>query len=182
VQCPLYPRKRTSVERSAMSAMCQKQTFAPPESRDPSGRGPSSEIFLCSWRQTAFFERSRTLAQVSKITFTQMPGNWTYNELLPIGGFGLTTLGRAALRLHRASHRSFPLRCNCFAGILSRPRFSLICTTMATRFLNLCPSTRSDPSSWRQLLALATRELPRQHWLAIHAVVGLAPDAALAAD
>jgi hypothetical protein len=24
---PLYPQKRTSVERSAMSALCQKQTF-----------------------------------------------------------------------------------------------------------------------------------------------------------
>src|ERR1700751_3665790 len=25
-QCPLYPRKRTSVERSGMSALCQKRT------------------------------------------------------------------------------------------------------------------------------------------------------------
>jgi hypothetical protein len=27
-QCPLYPRKRTSIEPVAMSALCQKQTHA----------------------------------------------------------------------------------------------------------------------------------------------------------
>src|SRR5262245_16366606 len=26
-QCPLYPRKRTLIERLGMSALCQKQTF-----------------------------------------------------------------------------------------------------------------------------------------------------------
>jgi len=28
VQCPLYPQKRTLIERVGMSALCQKQTYA----------------------------------------------------------------------------------------------------------------------------------------------------------
>jgi hypothetical protein len=69
------------------------------------------KVFFRSWRQTAFSSATVLWAQVSKITFTRMPGDWAYDELLPIGEFELTILGRAAPRLHRVSHWSFPLRC-----------------------------------------------------------------------
>src|SRR5689334_6780791 len=29
LQCPLFPRKQTSIDASAMSALCQKRTLAP---------------------------------------------------------------------------------------------------------------------------------------------------------
>src|SRR5262249_16859166 len=32
-RCPLYPQKRTLIERVGMSAMCQKQTLEPPARR-----------------------------------------------------------------------------------------------------------------------------------------------------
>jgi hypothetical protein len=56
-RCPLYPRKRTLVQRSAMSALCQKRTLC----SAATDRGMYGRIFASGWRGLQGSEGSKHL-------------------------------------------------------------------------------------------------------------------------